>query len=218
MPRAPRIKDAGFLHHVISLGNDRQPLFKSTADFQTYIDLLEEGRKKYPLKIYNFVLMTNHVHLLIEPTADGNLSKFMEMVSKNYAKYFNKKYDRIGHVFQGRFKSFLIQEDRYYFACTRYIDLNPFKAAIVSDPKDYMWSGFGGLAYGQKRALKLDIHVLYEDLGSTEQERQIAYRTLVLRYQGEELDLMKKRAGILGDRAFRRQFKESYAKRKIENV
>ena len=89
--------------------------FKSAEDFSKYINLLETSRKTYPLHIYNYCLMDNHLHLLVEPQADGNLSKVMEEVTKGYAKYFNKKYERTGHVFEGRFKSFLVQADRYFF-------------------------------------------------------------------------------------------------------
>lgn len=208
MPRALRIQDAGYMHHVISRGNDRQVLFKSPKDFQTYIGFLEEARSLYPLKIYNFCLMDNHVHLLVEPSEDGSMSKVMEHVSKAYAKYFNAKYDHVGHVFQGRFKSFLIQEERYFFACSRYIDLNPVKANLVVNPADYRWSGYQELAYGKRSLVDLNSHQIYEELGANNRERQIAYKAFVFNYQGEDLDLMNKRAGILGDKAFKGRIKK----------
>ena len=211
MPRAPRIQDAGHLHHVISRGNDRQALFRSPDDFRQYIDLLSEFRKQYPVCIYNFCLMDNHVHLLIEPLAEGNLSKFMENVSKQYAKYFNKKYNHVGHVFQGRFKSFLIQREKYLIACSRYCDLNPVKAKMVIDPKDYPWSGYKTLAYGKEGALKLDSQELFKNLGNRPEERHIAYRTLVFNYQGEELNLFDRRVCVLGDPDFKDKIKTANA-------
>lgn len=207
MPRAPRLQDAGYVHHVISRGNDRQPLFKSSKDYQRYLFHLDESRKKYPIKIYNYVLMENHIHLLVEPKADGSLSKVMEDTSKAYAKYFNKKYGRVGHVFQGRFKSFLVQQERYFFACSRYIDLNPVKAGVVSEPKDYIWSGYSDLATGKRGHIDLDQSEVFLSLGKSDFEREIAYRTLVMSYQGQELDLLNKRAGVLGDKEFKKRFK-----------
>jgi len=183
MPRAPRYQQAGLLHHVVCRGNDKQVIFKSPKDYITYLDLLEEARKLFPLKVYNYVLMDNHIHLLVEPTEKGSLSKVMEYVSKAYAKYFNKMHLHSGHVFQGRFKSFLIQEERYFFACTRYIDLNPVKANIVNDPKQYKWSAYGYLIGAKEPKIKLDQHDLYQELGKTIQERQIAYRALVISSQ-----------------------------------
>ncbi len=208
MPRAPRLHDAGLLHHVISRGNDRQPLFKTSADFQKYIDLLSQARRQYPVKIYNYVLMDNHVHLLIEPQKEGNLSKFMEYVTKEYAKYFNKTYDRMGHVFQGRFKSFVVQHERYFFSCSRYIDLHPVKEKLVLHPHQYQWSGHGALAAGKPSPLTLDVHSLYGNLGATTHERQIAYRGLVTASMGEDLDLLDKRVCVLGDKEFKKKMKE----------
>ena len=206
MPRRPRLQEAGLLHHVVCRGNDRQPIFSSVLDFQKYLEFLAQATQLYPVKIYNFVLMNNHVHLLIEPVAEGNLSKFMEYVSKNYAKYFNKAYQRFGHVFQGRFKSFLVQSERYFFACSRYIDLNPVKANLIENPKDYQWSGYNALAHGVGGTFPTDLHPLYESLGSSDQERQVAYRALVFNSSGDELDLLNKRTCVLGDREFKEKF------------
>ena len=205
MPRSLRIQDAGYVHHVVLRGNDRQVIFKSREDYLTYLGFLDQARRDYPIRIYNFALMDNHIHLLVEPVADGNLSKAMEEASKAYAKYFNKKYGRVGHVFQGRFKSFLIQDDRYFFACSRYIDLNPVKARIVDSPKQFPWSGHNLLAMGGSSAIVLDYHDAYKELGKSPEERQVAYRALVVNYQGEDLDLLNRRAGILGDREFKKR-------------
>lgn len=208
MPRAMRIQSAGFLHHVVCRGNDRQVIFKTRADYLKYCHYLDIARRRYPIKIYNFCLMDNHVHLLIEPREDGALSKFMEEVSKSYAKYFNAKYDHVGHVFQGRFKSFIVQTTQYFFKCSRYIDLNPHKAGIVEDPKNYPWSGYRFLIEGKKATIALDHHDLYKELGKNSFERQISYRAYVRNMEGEELDLLDRRAGVLGNKDFQKQIKE----------
>lgn len=208
MPRPIRLQDAGYIHHVVCRGNDRQILFNSPQDFLKYLDLLDESRRLYPCQLYNYVLMDNHIHLLLEPVSEGALSKFMEYVSKGYAKYFNKKYGHEGHVFQGRFKSFLVQSERYLFTCSRYIDLNPVKANMVSAAKDYAWSGHAVLGYGERGALRLDKHPLYESLGDEEFERQIAYRAIVNNLQQEELDLLNQRACILGDKSFKKEIRQ----------
>lgn len=208
MPRAPRCQEAGYLHHVVCRGNDRQNIFRDRSDFLQYIHFLEKARKLYPLAVYNFVLMDNHIHLLVEPLAEGNLSKVMEETSKAYAKYFNKKYNKTGHLFQGRFKSFLIQQERYFFCCSRYIDLNPVKAGKAKKPEDYPWSGYAQLCHGKKLPLTLNFHELYKELGKTEQERRIGYRVIVQTAMGEELDLMKRNAGVLGDREFKKKVRK----------
>ncbi len=207
MPRALRIQDPGFVHHVVSRGNNKEPIFHNDEEIQTYLTLLEYARKQYPIKIYNYVLMDNHIHLLLEPQEHGAMSKFMEFVQKEYAKYYNKRYNRVGHVFQGRYKSFLIEEARYFFACMRYIDLNPSKAGIVEDPNLFSWSGHRALTQGKfETLLKIDLHKLYEGLGSTDEERRMAYRGFVMVNQ-DELDLLNRKAGVLGSKEFRQSIK-----------
>src|SRR3989338_7589814 len=207
MPRSLRIQEAGYVHHVIARGNNGQTLFNFQQDYRVYVDLFEKARQLYPVKVYNFALMHNHVHFLVEPVDDGNLSKLMETVTKAYAKYFNKSYNHSGHVFQGRFKSFLVQEEKYFFTCSRYIDLNPVKARAATNPKIYSWSGYKYLAHGEEACIKVEDHELYTNMGSNPAERQIAYRAFVQMYQGEEIDLLERKAGVLGDKEFKKQIK-----------
>ena len=208
MPRALRIHEAGFVHHVICRGNDRQNIFHHPQDFQSYQEFLDESRKLYPVKIYNFCLMTNHLHMLIEPRQEGHLSKFMEHLGKAYAKYFNREYNRVGHVFQGRFRSLLVQVERYFFMCSRYIDLNPVKAGVVKEPKEYAYSGYKYLGMGREPVIAVDEHELYRGLGKNSVERQIAYRGFVMMPQTQaEVRLIEHRRGhILGDDDFVAQF------------
>jgi putative transposase len=208
MPRAIRVQDAGYLHHIVSKGNNSQSLFKDDSDYKFYLNLLENARKNFPVQIYNYVLLNNTIHLTIEPLQQGNLSKFMEMVSKNYARYFNKKYNQTGHVFQGRFKSFLLQSEKYFFTSCNYINSVTQKAALEAGQKSYKWSAFSYLAHGKSSDIKIDLHELYTNLGGNDYERQIVFKALIKNYQGETIDFLNRRADVLGDRDFKNEVKK----------
>ena len=207
MPRANRLTQPGILHYVISRGNANMDIFRDTEDYQKYISLLKEAVSQFPCFIYNYALLKNMVQMLIEPKEEGALSKAMERVTREYAKYFNQKYDSIGHVFAGRFKSFAIQPDQFFLAASRYIDLSPSRHQLVKEIKDYNWFGYAQLAYGQKVDLACDQHDLYKSLGNTDQERQLVYRSLVHQYLGQELDLENRKSGILGTKEFKKALK-----------
>ena len=209
MPRSARVQEEGYLHHVVCCGNNGQDLFPSKEDYLKYVTLLKEARRQFPLKVYNFALVSNHLHLLVEPKQEGSLSSLMQIVTKEYAKYFNKKYDRQGHVFQGRFKSFLLQPQPFFFTSSRHIDFDAVNAKIVSDPKDYPWSGYAALAFGKECPIRLDEHELYHNLGKNPAERQVSYRALVVHFPGETIDFMDRRADIMGDVKFKRQVRGS---------
>lgn len=203
MPRASRITQAGVLHHVISRGNANQDIFRDLDDYRKYLSLLKEAISQFPLYVYNYALLKNTVHLLVEPKQENALSKAMERVTREYAKYFNQKYNSIGHVFAGRFKSFAVQPDQYFLACSRYIDLNPVKLGLVKEAKDYSFSGYEVLAFGHKGEFDVDQHELYKALGGTDNERQLVYRSLVHQYLGAELDLENRKSGVLGSKEFK---------------
>ncbi len=207
MPRARRLLKTGYLHHVISRGNNKQPLFKSEADFTKYLFFFEQARKKHPVKVYNFCLMDNHVHFLMEPQRDDSIPKLIQQVARNYAWYYNSKHKQVGHIFQGRYKSFLVQKELYFFTCSRYIDLNPVQAGIVDHPAQYQWSGYSTLALGNNGLMHLDMHELYNELGASSQERQAGYRALIFNHNGGNLNLVNRRSVVLGNREFRKQFK-----------
>ena len=207
MPRAQRLNQAGVMHHVISRGNANQVLFRDEDDYFKYLSLLGEGIRQHPLFLYNYVLLPSYLHLLVETKQDGALSKTMEMVTREYAKYFNIKYNSMGHVFLGRFKSFVVQAGEYYFGCSKYIDLNPVREGLVKEPKDYRWSGYRQLALGERGEIILDEHELYRALGAGLKERQLVYRTLVQQNFGAKLHLDDRKSGILGSREFKRMVK-----------
>lgn len=215
MPRAIRLKDAGYLHHVVSKGNDPLVLFQDKEDFTFYLSLLEKARSEFPTHIYNYALLDSQIHLLLEPLDEGNLSKFMEMVSKSYARYFNKKYNRTGHVFAGRFKSFVLQAEKHFFSSNQYmveaahraagVDHSAGKSAAGGQDKQahHSWCAFCYLAQGKKPPLAVDLHDLYKNLGANDFERQIAYRTLLNNAVEQPIDFDNRRADIMGDREFK---------------
>ena len=140
MARLPRLTLPGYPHHVIQRGNNRQAIFAAAADYRVLLDLLEENAKKFDVAVHAYVLMSNHFHLLATPqTADG-LPKMMQAVGRSYVRYFNDAQRRTGTLWEGRYKSTLIQTDRYLLACMAYIDLNPVRAGLVVQPQDYPWS------------------------------------------------------------------------------
>ncbi|PIU64015.1 MAG: hypothetical protein COS84_08920 [Armatimonadetes bacterium CG07_land_8_20_14_0_80_40_9] len=139
MARKPRIEYKGALYHIISRGNNRQEIFKEEADYERYEELLKKYKNLYLFNLYAYTLMKNHNHLLLE-TSDTPLSKIMQSLQQSYAKYFNKEYKRIGHLFQGRYKAILCDKESYLLELIRYIHLNSVRAKIVRDPDDYKFS------------------------------------------------------------------------------
>lgn len=139
MSRKPRIEFTGAFYHVLARGNNKQDIFRNKQDYRVYIDRLNKYHKRYKFILYAYVLMANHVHLLVE-TDMIPLSKIMQGIQQSYTAYFHKKYDYIGHVFQGRYKAILCQRDNYLLELVRYIHLNPVRAGLVDTPEDFSWS------------------------------------------------------------------------------
>ena len=139
MARTPRIQFPGAFYHIIVLGNQRQDIFIDDHDRTEYLERLKHYKNEHGFILYAYVLMTNHVHLLIE-TNKSPISKIMQLINFTYTRYFNKKYGKVGHLFQGRYKSFLCDRDEYLLALVRYIHLNPLRAKMVERPQDYKWS------------------------------------------------------------------------------
>ena len=178
MARLPRLTLPGHPHHVIQRGNNRQPIFASVADYQTMLELLDENARKFHVAIHAYVLMGNHFHLLVTPeTADG-LPQMMQAVGRSYVRYFNDRQKRTGTLWEGRYKSTLIQTERYLLACMVYIDLNPVRAEMVVQAKDYPWSSHGHYL-GARIDKLITPHALVWALGNTPFAREAAYVDLV---------------------------------------
>lgn len=178
MARLPRLTLPGYPHHVIQRGNNRQAIFATVADYRALLDLLEENAKKYAVTVHAYVLMSNHFHLLATPQTPDGLPKMMQAVGRSYVRYFNDAQKRTGTLWEGRYKSTLIQSERYLLACMVYIDLNPVRAGLVTQAQDYPWSSH--LHYLGLRADRLVTpHALYWELGNTPFAREAAYAELV---------------------------------------
>jgi putative transposase len=178
LARLPRLTLPGYPHHIIQRGNNRQAIFTSTADYQTLLRLLDENARKFDVAIHAYVLMGNHFHLLAAPqTADG-LPQMMQAVGRRYVRYFNDIHQRSGTLWEGRYRSTLIQAERYLLACMAYIDLNPVRAGLVAHPRDYPWSSYGHYV-GQRIDKVVTPHALVWALGNTPFAREAAYAELV---------------------------------------
>lgn len=148
MARKPRIEFDGALYHVVARGNRKEDIFRSRGDYERYLDLLSRYKARYHFRLYAYALMPNHLHLLIE-TADIQLSKIMQGLQQSYTTFFNRKYDAVGHLFQGRYKAILCDRDAYLLTLVKYIHLNPLRAEIVTRADEYPWSSH--CAYLQKK-------------------------------------------------------------------
>ena len=178
MARLPRLTVTGYPHHVILRGNNRQDIFRSTADYQLMLDLLFEHSRAQQVELHAYVLMTNHLHLLLTPKQAQGLPKMMQAVGRTYVRRFNQAYGRTGTLWEGRYRSTLIQADRYFMACMVYIDLNPVRAGMVGQATDYAWSSHRHYV-GLRQDNRLTPHALYWELGNTPFAREAAYAELV---------------------------------------
>ena len=139
MARKPRIEFEGALYHVITRGNQRQKIFKAVDDYERYLKILVDYKARYGFVLYAYVLMGNHVHLLLE-TKEVPLSKILQGINQSYTMYFNRKYATVGHLFQGRYKAMLCDKDSYLFSLVKYIHMNPVRAGRARCPEAYLWS------------------------------------------------------------------------------
>ncbi len=186
MARLSRISPIGIPVHIIQRGNNRQACFVCDEDHAAYAGWLSDYSVKYQVEIHAWVMMTNHVHLLCTPRVAGGISKMMQSLGRRYVQYFNFVYHRSGTLWEGRFKSCLVQEDRYLLEVYKYIELNPVRAQIVSDPGEYHWSSYQVNGLGKKSDLCTP-HSEYLALGENPLEQQTNYRTLFTDHVVEEL-------------------------------
>ena len=185
MARQPRFILPGYPQHVIQRGNNRHVIFADDADCRFYRDILIEACGRFDCRIHAYVLMTNHVHLLITPAIEAGICKVMQSLGRRYVRYFNDRYRRTGTLWEGRYKAALLDSDVYLLACYRYIEQNPVRAGMVVRPADYRWSSYRCNALGDRDAL-VSPHVLYERLGRTVKERCRASRALFERPTEEQ--------------------------------
>lgn len=206
MPRQPRYSLAGVPQHVIQRGNNRQVTFFSAQDSRYYRECLATAAGKHDCAIHAYVLMTNHVHLLMTPAQPDGIAKVMQSVGRRYVRYINDSYGRTGTLWEGRYKASLIDSERYLLICCRYIELNPVRAGLVGHPAAYPESSYRHHAHGEDNPLITD-HPLYQALGETREQRQEAYRAL---FDGninarfiKEIRVCTNQCGVLGSDGFK---------------
>ena len=178
MSRLPRLTLPGYPHHIVQRGNNRQAFFGDVADYQRLLDELKAQAAAHQVAVHAYVLMTNHLHLLVTPeTADG-VPLMMQGLGRAYVRYFNRRHDRSGTLWEGRYRSTLIEAERHLLACMAYIDLNPVRAGLAADPADYPWSSHAH-GVGLRGDPLVTPHPLYWALGNTPFARERAYADLV---------------------------------------
>ncbi len=177
MPRRARIALPNVPIHVIQRGNNRQPCFFADEDYHRYLDWLSEYASKTGCRVHAYVLMTNHVHLLLSADYADAGGALMKSLGQRYVQYVNRVYQRSGTLWEGRFRSCPVQEEDYFLGCQRYIELNPVRANMAAHPADYRWSSYRANAQGETDTL-VQPHPLYTALGGDAASRQAAYREL----------------------------------------
>lgn len=178
MARLPRLTVPGYPHHIIQRGNNRQAIFASDADYEMLLSLLDEHARQHGVALHAYVLMSNHFHLLATPAEAEGIPQMMQAVGRRYVRYFNQRQERTGTLWEGRYRSTLIQAERYLMACMVYLDLNPVRAGMVADPADYRWSSHPHYL-GRQSDRVVTPHPMYWELGNTPFSREAAYGDLV---------------------------------------
>ncbi len=177
MPRRPRVHLDEVPLHIVQRGHNREPCFFAEDDYYSYLHWLGEALTEAECALHAYVLMTNHVHLLLTPKQAEAVPKLLISLGRRYVQYINRTYRRTGTLWDSRYKSSLVQAETYLLACQRYIELNPVRATMVEDPAHYRWSSYRANGLGQPDA-RLTPHSLYCALGQNEHDRRAAYRAL----------------------------------------
>ncbi|GLX78756.1 hypothetical protein tinsulaeT_20960 [Thalassotalea insulae] len=181
MARLPRLNLANIPQHVIQRGNNRSACFFAEADYQLYLDKLFKYSNQFNVAVHAYVLMTNHVHLLLTPSTKDGVSKLMQSLGRYYVQYINRSYRRTGTLWEGRYKSTLVDNNHYFLTVSRYIEMNPVRANMVEHPGDYQWSSFKVNALGETSKL-ITPHDCYLQLGQDKKEQCKNYLALFRRH------------------------------------
>jgi putative transposase len=177
MPRLPRLFVPELPAHITLRGNNRQDIFRCDGDRSRFLGYLRDAAANHGVGLHAYVLMTNHVHLLATATGKMSTPRTIQSVGRQYVAYFNERYQRTGTLWEGRYRSTLVDADKYLFACHRYIDLNPVRSGLASHPARYPWSSHRFYAYGNEDDL-VTPHPVVLALGTTPERRHLAYRAL----------------------------------------
>lgn len=205
MARLPRLSLPGYPQHVIQRGNNRQAIATSAAHYQTLLGLIDDNARKFAVAIHAYVLMDNHFHLLATPETAQALPQMMQAIGRRYVRYFNDSQGRSGTLWEGRYRSTVIQPEAYLLACMAYMDLNPVRHGQVAQARDYPWSSHGHYA-GLRMDRLVTPHPLFWILGNTPFAREAAYAEMVHRGVAPERQLALTQSTLsgwaLGDATF----------------
>ncbi len=192
MPRTARLAPKKQVFHLLIRGNGRKAIFKHERDYQRYIEILDKYKQQYKFKLYHYVLMKNHVHLVLETTEEGGgIAQIMKGINLSYAQYYKYAYKHKGHFWRDRYKSILVSNDHHLLTCGIYVELNPVRKKISSEPKDYLWSSFNFYAYGSNGSI-IDENPVYTSLSHSTQKRREKYRKFIQ-------DMISKKNALKGE-------------------
>ena len=218
MPRRARLAIADVPWHIIQRGNNRSACFYADDDYRFYLEVLNEQRKRWRCVIHAYVLMTNHVHLLLTPDSSDGPAGLMKNLGQRYVQYINRTYQRTGTLWEGRYRSCLAQSGHYVLTCSRYIELNPVRAGMVSHPADYLWSSYRRNAHGHHSSL-LTPHPDWLALGNADACRCEAYQQLFDNsfedQQLEEIRLATNGGFVLGNQRFAKEIEATLERRVV---
>lgn len=212
MARQARITISNFPHHVLNRSNNKETIFYEDEDFRFFLRQIKKYKEKYGIKIYHYCLMPNHYHFLIIPSNAESLAKFMHDLILVYAQYVKREYDKVGHIWQERYKNPIIEKENYLIQCGYYIEDNPRRAGLVEDLKDWPWSSYQFYAFGKPDFI-VDMDPEYLKLGKTPEERQENYRNYIMGARDEKWIKNIRQGlnqGILGSENFIKEMVEKF--------
>ena len=216
MARLPRLYLPNIPQHVIQRGHNREASFFADEDYAVYLDKLKHYSRQYDVAVYCCLLMTNHVHLLMTPKTEKGVSQLMQALGRYYVRYVNHTYQRTGALWEGRYKSTLVDSDHYFLIVSRYIELNPVRAGMVDHPSAYPWSSYQHNAVGNLIEF-LAPYAVYLELAKTNKARQNHYQALFENNIPDdtlaEIRESINRAWVLGDERFKRQIEKITGRR-----
>jgi putative transposase len=216
MPRKPRMYIAGIPSHVIQRGNNRGACFYSDQDYHFYLDCLGDACRRYKVSLHAYVLMTNHVHLLMTPSDANGISRVMQSLGRRYVQYINQEYCRSGTLWEGRHKASLVDAENYLLACMRYIEMNPVRAGMVAHPAEYPWSSYRMNGQSEHDPI-VTKHECYSRLADTKEVRCRCYRDLFSQLDSDDIHAIRRALEYsfpLGDEKFILQI-ETALRRKL---
>lgn len=221
MARLPRNVVTGQTLHIIQRGNNRQAVFYSEADYRFYHECLSSAADRYGCAVHAYVFMTNHVHLLLTPRTESSPSRVMQSIGRRYVRYINASFRRTGTLWEGRYKSAIIDSERYLMTCARYIELNPVRAGMVRHPAEYGWSSYRHNAVQGGDCL-IQAHGLYVGLGADDMERRRNYASLFETHIDAatiaDIRAMTEKGSVLGNSRFSAQIAEALHRRVVKHA